>query len=76
LGLEGICIECGHVVGDVQIVQPIEIVVHEAGAEADGIPLAQIAVDFLGILLKVSARGVELAVVMEVVDADFKATPN
>ena len=45
LWLEGVGIEGGHVVGDVQIVQPIETAHHEGGPKADGIPFFEVVID-------------------------------
>jgi len=73
LGLEGVGVEGRAVVLDVEVVQPVEVVVHETGAEPDGIPLFQVLVDLLGAATEVLAVPIELAVVIQVVDADFEA---
>ena len=72
LRLERIGVEGGAIVIRLEVVQPFEVVVHEARAETGRLPFAQVAVDARGVASEFLARPVELAVVMQIVDADFK----
>jgi hypothetical protein len=56
--------------------QPLQIVVHKTGAETYGIPIMQIAVDFVRTFMELPARSVELSVMMEVVNTDFEAATD
>ena len=47
LRLEWVGIKGRSVVLDLEIVQPVEIVQHEAGAKGGGVPIIQIAIDLL-----------------------------
>ena len=58
---------------DVEGVEPIEVAVHEAGTETDGVPFAQIFVDARRGGIEAFFVAVELAVVVEVVHADFES---
>src|SRR5260221_996926 len=72
LRLERVGVEGGTVVFDFQFVQPIEVVMHETGTEANRLPFPQVVVDLAGVLLERCFRPVELAVVIQVMDTDFK----
>jgi hypothetical protein len=52
--------------------QPFEIVQHEAGTEADGVPFLEVTVNLLGVLPECRTRPVEFAIVMEVVNAHLE----
>ncbi|SPE59343.1 hypothetical protein SBV1_3130016 [Verrucomicrobia bacterium] len=53
--------------------QPVQVVQHEPGAEAGRSPILEVAVDAGGFFAEAVAALVELAVVAQVVDADFEA---
>src|SRR6267378_403378 len=73
LRFEGVGVEGGTVIFNVEVVQPIQVVVHEAGTEADGPPFFETIIYLPSMCAKRFAGGVELAVVIEIVDADFEA---
>src|SRR5262249_6169897 len=72
LRLERIVLEGRGVVLDVQLLEPLEIVAHEAGTEANGVPGFQVLIDSSGLLPERLVRRVELAVVMKIVDTDLE----
>jgi hypothetical protein len=54
--------------------QPSEVAVHEAGAEADGLPLLEVVINALGAAAEAGVAGVEASVVIEVMNAHLKAS--
>ena len=58
LGFEGVGVEGRGVVRGIQIMQPVEIAEHEAGAEADGAPLAQVVIDECGVTNEILSAAV------------------
>jgi hypothetical protein len=72
LGFEGVGVEGGTVVLDVEVVEPIELTEHEPGAEPDDVPVVEVTVDVLGVITEGIAGSEQFAVVMEVMDADFE----
>ena len=54
LGLERIIVEGGRVPEDVEILEPVQIMKHESGAKADGVPRVQVIVDSFRLRLEVS----------------------
>jgi len=52
---------------------PVEIVEHEAGAEADGTPGFEVVIDPFGVFQEGLVGAEEFAIVMQVVDPDFEA---
>ena len=73
LRLEGVDVEGGGVVEDVEVANPAELVEHERRAETHRSPCLEIPVDGAGVRGKALARHVQRAVMMEVVHADFEA---
>jgi len=63
----------GHVVGEVELVEPVLIAVEDSGAETGGTEFAAVVVDFGDAFEELGAVVVEMAVVVEVVDGDFVA---
>ena len=56
LRFERIGIEGRHVIVDLELVQPIEVMQHEARAKADCAPFLQVSVDFGGASSKSRGR--------------------
>ena len=52
---------------------PLEVVQHEPGAKANRTPFFEVDIDALSLFGEFLAGAIELAVVVKVVDADFKA---
>jgi len=73
LRLEGIAVESGGIISDVEVMQPLEIVEHEAGTKANRAPLVKVMVDVSGLASEFPARGEKVAVVMQIVNADFES---
>ena len=73
LGLEGVCVEGGRVVGDVQVRDPIQVVVHGGGAEAHGPPFLEIPVDPAGLALEGLPGFEHVPVVGEAVEPHLEA---
>jgi hypothetical protein len=74
LGFEGIGIESGGIVGDIEVMEPIEIVEHEPGAKADGVPGVEVVIDAGGFFEELFFGGVEFSIMMEVMNSDLEAT--
>jgi hypothetical protein len=72
LRLKRVGIEGGEVVEYVELVQPSQIMEHEAGTKPYDVPRAQIVVDGMTLMLKRLPRTIECPVVMQIVDAHFK----
>src|SRR5205807_8519743 len=60
------------VVLDLEIVQPVEIVQHEAGAKAGGVPIMQIPIDLLRFGGEVAAGMKEPSIVLYIVHSHFE----
>lgn len=73
LRLEGIRVEGGHVIQDIEVMQPVQLAEHEARAEADRTPLAEIAVDAFRLAAETFSRLIQVPVVVEVVHAHLKS---
>ncbi|HEY6260512.1 MAG TPA: hypothetical protein VIW47_02885 [Nitrospiraceae bacterium] len=73
LGLEGVGVEGGTIVLDIEVVQPVQVVMHEAGSESDCAPVLEMLVDSPCFFSKFRAAAVEFAVVVQVVDAHFES---
>jgi len=52
--------------------QPFQAPEHEAGAEADGVPFAEVALDLAGILAERLPVTEQVTIVMRVVDTDLE----
>src|ERR1700730_10570243 len=73
LWLKGIGIESGSIVLDVEIVQPIQLMQHEARPESGRAPLIDIMVDMRGLTSELTARCKKVTIVLEIVHAYFKS---
>ena len=73
LGLEGIGVEGGHVILDIEGVEPIEVAMHETGAKTDGVPFAEVVIDTGRGRIETLFIAIKFAVVVEVVHADFES---
>ena len=50
LRLKWVRVESGRVVQDIQLMQPVEPVVHESGAKTHDLPVGQVSIDFLRVV--------------------------
>ena len=76
LRFERIGVESRGVVLDLQLMQAIAIMQHEAGTETVRAPRRQVVVDALGVCRKITARPVKLAIMAQIVNANLKAFPH
>ena len=73
LRFERVGIEGGHVVLDVEVMKPVEIMQHETRSKSCGTPLIEILIDPPGVLIEVAAGLVESPVVPKIMNANFEA---
>src|SRR5438045_8678095 len=74
LGLERIGVKGGHVIANGQLMQPIEFVQHKSRSKALSIPIGQILIDSFGFSDKIAPGPIQAAVVMKILNANFKAS--
>ncbi len=73
LRLKRIGVERGGIVLNIQFMQPVEFVEHEAGAESGCTPFLQVAVDVPGVFGKFRLRAIKPAIMVKVMNSHFKA---
>ena len=73
LRLKRIGVKRGGVVLDLQVMQPAQVVEHEAGAETGRIPVLEVTIDVFGVLPELFPVPVEAAVMLEVMHAHLEA---
>src|ERR1017187_3057342 len=73
LRLKGVCIESRGIVLDIEIVQPIEFVEHEAGSKPGCGPFLHIGINSRRVLAESLAGLIEFAVMMQIMNADFES---
>src|SRR3989442_14501842 len=72
LRLKRIRIKSGGVIGHFEVVKPFEVVEHEPGAKTDGAPFFEVMVYAGRFLSEFAAGTIGVAVIAQILDADFK----
>src|SRR6185503_1153051 len=73
LRFERIGVERRGIVEHLEVVNPIEVVVHEARTKADRVPLLEVLIDLLCATPKAGPRPIQLAIMLEIMNADFES---
>src|SRR5713226_1720774 len=73
LRFKGVGVERGRVVKNVQIMQPIEVMVHESRSEPDRVPLFQIMIYPIRVGLEGVPGPVEFSIVLQIMHADLES---
>src|SRR5947209_7779573 len=69
LRLEGVCVECGRIILNIQFMQPIQLVQHEARSKSYSTPVTEIAVNSRGSPEKLPPGCKKSTVVLKIVDS-------
>ena len=73
LGFEWVGVESRGIVLNIQIVRPIEIVVHKSRAEAARTPFLDVLIDSDGLTGKFGACPIKLPIMVKIMDPNFKS---
>src|SRR5205085_8840272 len=76
LRFEGIGIEGGGVITNVQVMQPLQVVKHETRPESARAPFVKIMIDVSRVPAKGAPGSEQASVVSEIMDTDFKTIPD
>ncbi len=66
-------IRSGHVIGKLKRVIPIKVPVHGSRPKPASVIFSDVTVDFLGPAQKLGVLAIEISIVVEIVDIEFKA---
>jgi hypothetical protein len=73
LRFERVGVERRRVIKNVEIMQPLEVMQHERGAESGCIPFVDVAVNPARAFGEMFSRTIEFGIVVQILDADFKS---
>src|SRR5688572_7748594 len=73
LWLEGIRVERRHVVIDIEVMNPVQVMVHETGSKTTSAPIIQIAVDTFSVCPKSFLGAIKLPIMLQIVHANLEA---
>ena len=76
LRLEWVSVERGHVIVDIQRMQPLQIMKHETRPEPDGAPIFQVMVNSGRAAIELAAGREKPAIMSEIVDSYLEAVPR